>query len=54
LWQNILDTQVNVFYTADNEKQVLININNNNQSIDLEMAWQTGFGKNGVNISTSL
>ena len=25
LWQNILDTQVNVPYTADNEKQVLIN-----------------------------
>jgi len=25
LWQNILDTQVNVSYTADNEKQVLIN-----------------------------
>ena len=25
LWQNILDTQVTVSYTADNEKQVLIN-----------------------------
>jgi hypothetical protein len=23
LWQNILDTQLNVSYTADNEKQVL-------------------------------
>ncbi len=26
LWQNILDTQVNVSYTADNEKQTLINL----------------------------
>jgi len=26
LWQNILDTQVTVSYTADNEKQVLINL----------------------------
>jgi len=27
LWQNILDTQVTVSYTANSEKRVLININ---------------------------